>query len=68
MQIETPNKREFSYNRQTLTDPGAHLTPQQVAEHYSSAHPELVNATIEGPNIKNGIETYRFVRSIGTKG
>jgi PRTRC genetic system protein C len=67
MKIETPT-RAFSYNGQTLTDPGIHMTAQQVAAHYSSAHPELVNATIEGPNTKDGVETYRFVRAIGTKG
>ena len=67
MKIEKPT-RTFSYNGQTLTDPGAHMTPQQVAAHYSGAHPELVNASVEGPTLKDGSEQYRFVRAIGTKG
>ncbi len=67
MQLDNTT-RTFQYNGKDLADPGEHLTPRQVAEHYSRQHPELVNASIEGPTPKDGVDVYRFVRSVGTKG
>ena len=60
--------RKFVYNNQTLTDPGAHMTPRQVAEFHSSKYPELTTAGIDGPVTEDGVELYTFRKAIGTKG
>jgi PRTRC genetic system protein C len=60
--------RKFVFNNQELSDPGAHMTPRQVAEHYSSKYSELTTAGIDGPVVEGGVETFTFRRAIGTKG
>lgn len=61
-------RRVFIYNGTELADPGTHLGPQQVADIYSPAFPELLNTSIEGPEIKNGKAIYKFFKAAGGKG
>jgi len=51
-----------------LKDPHANMTIQEVVNHYSSKHPELVTATIDGPIMEEGIAVYKFTNVLGTKG
>lgn len=60
--------REFSYNGVALPDPGASLTLEQVRDVYSATFPEIVTASIEGPETKGGKLIYTFRRAVGTKG
>ena len=61
-------KRGFTYNNQNLGDPNPNLPPEQVKEIFAAAKPELSNAVIEGPELVNGRQIYRFVTQVGTKG
>jgi PRTRC genetic system protein C len=65
-------KREFSFEKDgkitLLPDPESSWTPQKVKEHYTQAHPELINATIGEPKISNDKITYVFSQQTGTKG
>jgi PRTRC genetic system protein C len=63
-----PIKRGFQYNGQSLGDPNPKLPPEQVKEIFAAARPELAGATIEGPELVNGRQLYRFVKQVGTKG
>lgn len=67
MQV-TAIKRGFTYNNQNLGDPNPNLAPAQVKEIFASARPELASAVIEGPELVNGRQLYRFVKQVGTKG
>lgn len=60
--------RVFIYNGTELADPGTHLSPQQVAETYSPAFPELLNTSIEGPVVKANKSVYTFFKAAGGKG
>lgn len=64
----TAIKRGFSYNNQNLGDPNPNLPPEQVKELFAAARPELASAVIEGPELVNGRQIYRFVTRVGTKG
>lgn len=61
-------ERSFSYNGVSLPDPGAALTLEQVRDVYSAAFPEIVSASIEGPEQKNGKLLYVFRKAVGAKG
>jgi PRTRC genetic system protein C len=60
--------RKFTYNGVDLPDPNPSLTVDQCREIFAQAHPEIANAAIEGPVTKGGVQSYTFVRSVGTKG
>ena len=64
----TSLERSFSYNGVSLPDPGAALTLEQVRDVYSAAFPEIVSASIEGPEHKNGKLLYVFRKAVGAKG
>lgn len=64
----TSLERSFSYNGVSLPDPGAALTLKQVRDVYSAAFPEIVSASIEGPEQKNGKLLYVFRKAVGSKG
>lgn len=60
--------RRFRFDGVTLPDPGVHLDPEQVRQHYTAIYPDLVNATLRGPEQSaNGVLQYEFTKSIGTK-
>lgn len=60
--------RVFRYNGVDLPDPNTSFTPKQVAENYANAYPELLNMSIEGPEIKGDKAIYTFHKAAGTKG
>ena len=64
----TSLERSFSYNGVSLPDPGAALSLEQVRDVYSAAFPEIVSASIEGPEQKNGKLLYVFRKAVGSKG
>lgn len=60
--------RIFKYQQLELADPGRELSPEQVVEFYSGVYPELVKATVEGPELQGTREIYRMERAVGRKG
>lgn len=45
------------------------LTPEQIQEHYSTFHPEIVNAQIQNKGInEKGELVYEFALKAGVKG
>ncbi len=64
--------REFIFtksgNIKTLPDPNPQWTPLKVKEHYTQAHPELLNSNVSEPKISDGKITYEFTTNPGTKG
>jgi PRTRC genetic system protein C len=60
--------RRFKYNQLQLDDPDVNMSPESVKEFYSGIYPELTQAVVEGPEVRdNGVE-YSFRRAVGTKG
>lgn len=59
--------RFFTYNGLSFQDPGPSFTPEEVKDHNAVSYPELATAVIE-TEISDGAITYKFVRSVGTKG
>ena len=60
-------KREFYFGDRKLVDPDPSKTPEQVAQFYAPQIPELNNASVSGPVIKNDIQTFNFSKVTGTK-
>jgi len=68
MKIETI-KRVFVWKGTQLPDPNPTGNLEAVRDALSHAHPEIANAAIDGPATgKDGVHTYTFVASVGTKG
>jgi len=63
-----PVTREFAYNGMNLPDPGVTFTPDQVRDLYTAQYPELTTAAVDGPEIKDTVMRYTFVRAAGAKG
>ena len=69
MAIETTVlTRTFNYNGVALPDPGASLTLEEVRDVYSATFPEIVSASIEGPEKKGDKLVYTFRKAVGAKG
>jgi len=69
MALETTQLgRKFRYNSVDLPDPGAQYTPDEVRGFYAATFPEIVNATVEGPEKQGDALVYTFRRAVGTKG
>ena len=62
----TKLKRVFLYKGKEL--PEVMGSPEANLTHYSTLYPELVNATITGPEIKDGKAIYTLEPKTGTKG
>lgn len=60
--------REFSYNGVALPCPGSALSLEEVRDIYSASFPEIVSASIEGPETKGNKIVYTFRKGVGTKG
>ena len=60
--------RVFMHNNKELVDINPNLSPEAVAKHYSNEIPELANATVTGPTIKDGRAIYDLTTKVGTKG
>ena len=63
-------KRVFklSDKKTVLEDPNENMAPEEVQKFYSGNHPELTNATINGPKIVGETAEYSFTTTVGTKG
>lgn len=44
------------------------MTPIEIQKLLSAKNAKLTNASIDGPNIKDGVEVYTFTSMPGTKG
>lgn len=65
-------QRNFRFKKNgkfvSLEDPDSRLTPEEVLQHYSTAHPELTTSTIDGPTVVGDAMQYEFKTTVGTKG
>jgi PRTRC genetic system protein C len=61
-------EREFIFNNRRYPDPNPQAEPGEIRELLAISDPDITNASIEGPEIKEGKAVYRFVRQVGTKG
>lgn len=61
--------RKFVHGTATLVDPDPNMSTEQVRGLYASAgYPDLTNAAITGPEVKDGYLIYTFKREVGKKG
>ena len=60
--------RKFIYNGVTLPDPNPTANVESVRDLLAQTHPEIANAALDGPTQKGEVQTYTFVKSVGTKG
>ncbi|WP_454801439.1 PRTRC system protein C [Mucilaginibacter phyllosphaerae] len=51
-----------------LEDPNDSLSPEGVCNHFSNLYAILTTAKIVGPEIRNDVQEFEFVSTIGTKG
>ena len=51
-----------------LKDPHPSMSLQEVTNHYSTKHPELTTANIDGPHMEGEMAVYKFTTVLGTKG
>lgn len=61
-------KRKFIFEEKELPEINEKLSAKQVADFYSGQYPELNNATIVGPEIKDGEQVFTFKTVLGQKG
>lgn len=65
-------KRQFIFEKDgkdiNLPDPHKNMSVQEVINHYSSTHPELITANVQGPKMEGETAVYRFTTVLGTKG
>lgn len=68
--IEIPRTFAMKQNSNTilLDDPNPLFTPEEVMDFYSHQYPELITASITGPEIKLDSKIYTFSTVLGTKG
>ena len=60
--------RKFIYNGTELPDPNPAAGIEAVRDVLAQTHPEIANAAIDGPKQVGAVQTYTFVKSVGTKG
>jgi PRTRC genetic system protein C len=63
-----PLKRVFQWNGLEIPDPNARLKPEEVLKVLGTIHPELNNASLEGPTFQADKEVYTCCTRLGTKG
>lgn len=63
-----PLKRVFQWNGLEIPDPNARLKPEEVLKVLGTVHPELNNASLEGPSFQGDKEVYTCSTRLGTKG
>lgn len=69
MSLETKQlKRIFKYGKLKLADPSPSMEPKDVMQFYSGQYPELTNASLEGPTIKDDEIVFEFGKTVGVKG
>lgn len=68
-QVKERVRREFHFNGAKLADPDPGMSPEQVKKLYAgNGYPTLTNASVTGPETKDGREVYTFKAAVGTKG
>jgi PRTRC genetic system protein C len=64
--------RVFTFNRNgkdiELADPNPAMSAKEVLSFFSNTYPELTNAGVEGPGIRDDKTYYTFKTTLGTKG
>lgn len=60
--------RKFFFEKEELPDPNNTLKVKEVVDFYSMQYPELNNASIVGPEIKDGAQVFTFKTILGDKG
>lgn len=64
--------RSFSFKKDgktiSLPDPNKEFSVDEVMSFYSSQHPELTTATVDGPKVNGDKAGYEFKTTVGTKG
>lgn len=60
-------KRIFMHDNKKLEDI-PNMSLEQIKDFYSNQFPELNNANISGPEVKENVLVYTFSNKIGTKG
>jgi len=60
--------RKFIYNGVPLPDPNPAISINEVQSIHAATHAEIANAAIDGPEVKGAVQTYTYVKSVGTKG
>jgi PRTRC genetic system protein C len=61
-------RRKFVFNGTEMADPDPSLSAEDVKKIYSGQYAQLTNASISGPETKDGKEVYTFKAAVGTKG
>lgn len=61
-------QRKFAFEEHGLPDPNRELSVMEVRDFYSNTYPELNNASIIGPEIKDGAQVFSFKTNLGSKG
>lgn len=65
-------ERVFTYQKDkkdvNLPDPNPEMSSDEVMKFYSSKHPELTNAIIEGPTVVGDKATYKMTTKAGKLG
>lgn len=65
---ETRMSREFSYNGVKLSDPNLTMTPEEVRQFFATQYPDIITASITGPEAEGDKLRYSFTRAIGSQG
>lgn len=61
-------KMKKNGNELLLDDPDSNLSPAEVMDFYSMNYPELITASVHGPEIEDDRAVYEFKTTIGVKG
>lgn len=74
LEVKTP-KRKFILEKGgrkkeqvELKDPHPDMSVPEVVNHYSSQHPELATASVDGPAMEGDTAVFTFTTVIGDKG
>jgi PRTRC genetic system protein C len=62
-------RRAFLFNGARLADPDPSKSPDEVRKYYAAnGYPTLTNASLTGPETKDGMQVYTLKAAVGTKG
>lgn len=60
--------RKFMYNGMELPDVNPVLSVENIKNLHATQHPELLTATITGPEKQGDDQVFKFARAVGAKG
>jgi len=68
----TSQKRVFEITHEgedlELSDPNPQMSVEEVKKFYAGKYPELTNASVSGPKMKNDSAVYSMSGNVGKKG